>query len=95
MLTVAQAWPSYYEVIKKEDAISISQIAQKMRAGPLKGYQDLRDFAADWQRLFHNVRTFNTPGSDIYRYADELQEVFKAQLKESAHRHHVLGDEEL
>ncbi|KAJ8089837.1 hypothetical protein PM082_018413 [Marasmius tenuissimus] len=84
---VANILSSYY----KKDAISISQIAQKY----MKGYQDLRDFTADWRRLFQNARMFNEPGSDIYQYTDELQEVYEAQLKDSAHRHRVSESEEL
>ncbi|KAL0058484.1 Protein polybromo-1 [Marasmius tenuissimus] len=90
-----QAWPLYYQVIEKKNAISISQIAQGMRAGPTESYQDLQEFAKDWRRLFNNARTFNEPNSDIIRHANELQAVFEAKLKESAGKYRVLDGEEL
>jgi len=51
-----------------------------MLAGPSKGYATMAEFAAAWRLLFNNAHTFNEPNSLIYKYADDLEGVFEAQL---------------
>ena len=62
-----QTYPTYYEVIK--DPIDLRAIARKVQAN---AYSSLDDLCADIFLLVQNTKSFNEPGSIIYRVGELL-----------------------
>ncbi len=57
-----QRYPEYYEIIK--EPIDIRTIAQRIQKG---SYPTLDDLVADFTLMISNAKTFNEPGSKVYR----------------------------
>ncbi|VDM46535.1 unnamed protein product [Toxocara canis] len=68
-------YPQYYDVIEKP--IDMTMIKEKVDEDQ---YISSDDFMADIALLFSNARTFNEPGSQIYRDSSTLEAVVRATL---------------
>jgi len=68
---VALGIPDYLLIIKHP--MDFGTISNKMSQG---AYQDKIHFVNDMKLVFNNCRTYNMPGSEIYRMADILATIF-------------------
>lgn len=67
VLAPPDKFPLYYDTIEKP--IDLQTLARRVRDG---AYADWAAFTADLKLLFKNARTFNEPGSVIYKDAGVL-----------------------
>ncbi|KAL1915839.1 uncharacterized protein VTP21DRAFT_6227 [Calcarisporiella thermophila] len=64
-------YPLYYQLIQAP--ISLNNIDKHLR----KGYKNFDDFDRDMERLFNNAKFFNEDGSQIYKDAVLLQNLYE------------------
>lgn len=69
---VALGIPDYPLIIKHP--MDLGTISKKMSQS---AYQDKAHFANDMKLVFNNCRSYNMPGSEIYRMADILSTIFE------------------
>ncbi len=62
-----QRYPEYYEITK--EPIDIRTIAQRIQKN---SYPTLDDLVADFTLMINNAKTFNEPGSKIYRVSERF-----------------------
>jgi len=65
-------YPDYYHIIKSP--ISLKMIKNKK-------YTSAADFRNDFLVMFKNAQTYNMEGSEVYRDALELQNVFEREFQ--------------
>ena len=74
LLPSRKRYPEYFEVIN--DPMDLKMIAEKIQKN---SYKELADLEKDLQLIFTNARTFNEPGSQIYKDAGILSKVVKSK----------------
>ncbi|XP_022702006.1 protein polybromo-1-like isoform X2 [Varroa jacobsoni] len=74
-------YPDYYQVISQP--IDLKTIAQNIQEGT---YQSLHDLEKDLTLMCRNAKTYNEPGSDIYKDAAFLQKLIKSTRFEVENR---------
>jgi Bromodomain len=68
--------PNYFKIIKHP--IDLSMIREKLSSA---GYTSYLDFVVDVKLMFTNCRTYNPPGSDHVRAANDLEQQIHRLLK--------------
>jgi hypothetical protein len=63
--------PDYFNIIKKP--MDLGLVERILLDG---GYPNIQDFADDVQLVWQNCLTYNQPGSDVVRMAEELKRLF-------------------
>ncbi|KAJ3178581.1 hypothetical protein HDU87_003404 [Geranomyces variabilis] len=71
--------PHYTDIIK--NPMDLSTMRHKLDAGE---YETIDEFAADAKLIFHNCYTFNPPGTEVYKYGQQLEEAFERKWAEKA-----------
>uniref|UniRef100_A0A8C4QAN4 Polybromo 1 n=1 Tax=Eptatretus burgeri TaxID=7764 RepID=A0A8C4QAN4_EPTBU len=77
-----QQYPDYYEVIK--EPIDLKMIAHRIEAG---SYCTIAEMARDVDLLVKNARTYNEPGSQVFKDAHVIRKMFmqkRAELEQSS-----------
>ncbi|KAJ3164425.1 hypothetical protein HDU88_005302 [Geranomyces variabilis] len=71
--------PHYTDIIR--NPMDLSTMRHKLDAGE---YETIDEFAADAKLIFHNCYTFNPPGTDVYKYGQQLEQAFEKKWAEKA-----------
>ncbi|XP_071960980.1 protein polybromo-1-like isoform X2 [Antedon mediterranea] len=74
-------FPDYYDVI--DNPIDMKDMAKKIRGGK---YVGLNDLVEDMNLMVRNAKTFNEPGSQVYKDACTLKKVILSKAKELERR---------
>ena len=74
LLPSRKRYPEYYELI--QDPMDLKTIAERIQTNK---YKEISDMERDLQLLFSNARTFNEPGSQIYKDAGVLSKLVKSK----------------
>uniref|UniRef100_A0A1I7S1Y9 Protein polybromo-1 n=1 Tax=Bursaphelenchus xylophilus TaxID=6326 RepID=A0A1I7S1Y9_BURXY len=77
VLAPRDKFPEYYEAV--QNPIDLQKIGQKIRNGE---YASWKEFQDDLRLLFRNAKTFNEPGSVIYKDAVQLNQFANAKCNE-------------
>uniref|UniRef100_A0A8C1FTY7 Polybromo 1, like n=1 Tax=Cyprinus carpio carpio TaxID=630221 RepID=A0A8C1FTY7_CYPCA len=72
-----QHYPDYYAVIK--EPIDLRTVAQKIQAGH---YKSISAMAKDVDLLTKNAKTYNEPGSQVFKDANAIKKVFAQRRTE-------------
>jgi len=72
LLPSRKRYPEYYDDIS--EPMDLKTVAEKIQRGK---YQDIQEMEKDLQLIFSNARSFNEPGSQIYKDAGVLGKVVK------------------
>ncbi|XP_033100393.1 protein polybromo-1-like isoform X2 [Anneissia japonica] len=81
-------FPDYYEVI--DHPIDMKDMAKKIRSGK---YTCLNQLVDDMNLMVRNAKTFNEPGSQVYKDACTLKKVIMSKAKELERRKELMGVE--
>ncbi|XP_060691454.1 protein polybromo-1 isoform X5 [Hemiscyllium ocellatum] len=73
-------YPDYYEIIK--EPIDLKTIAQRIQNG---FYKSVNAMARDIELLVRNAKTYNEPGSPIFKDANTIKKVFNQKRAELEH----------
>ncbi|MED6262132.1 Protein polybromo-1 [Ataeniobius toweri] len=73
-------YPDYYAVIK--EPIDLKIIAQKIQLG---NYRSVSAMAKDVDLLVKNAKTYNEPGSQVFKDANTIKKVFAQKKSEMEH----------
>ncbi|XP_048403261.1 protein polybromo-1 isoform X5 [Stegostoma tigrinum] len=73
-------YPDYYEIIK--EPIDLKTIAQRIQNGV---YKSVNVMARDIELLVRNAKTYNEPGSPIFKDANTIKKVFNQKRAELEH----------
>ncbi|XP_053723226.1 protein polybromo-1 isoform X1 [Synchiropus splendidus] len=73
-------YPDYYAVIK--EPIDLKIIAQKIQMGT---YKSVSAMAKDVELLVKNAKTYNEPGSQVFKDANTIKKVFSQKKSEIEH----------
>ncbi|KAL2090722.1 hypothetical protein ACEWY4_012985 [Coilia grayii] len=73
-------YPDYYEIIK--DPIDLKSIAQRIQMG---FYRSPHAMSKDIDLLVKNAKTYNEPGSQVFKDANTLKKVFAQRRAEIEH----------
>uniref|UniRef100_A0A3Q2DSR5 Protein polybromo-1 n=1 Tax=Cyprinodon variegatus TaxID=28743 RepID=A0A3Q2DSR5_CYPVA len=73
-------YPDYYAVIK--EPIDLKIIAQKIQLG---NYRSVSAMAKDVDLMVKNARTYNEPGSQVFKDANTIKKVFAQKKSEMEH----------
>ncbi|KAM4582789.1 protein polybromo-1-like isoform 3-T3 [Fundulus diaphanus] len=74
-------YPDYYAVIK--EPIDLKIIGQKIQLG---NYRSVSAMAKDVDLLVKNAKTYNEPGSQVFKDANTIKKVFAQKKSEIEHR---------
>jgi hypothetical protein len=80
----------YYEIIKTP--MDFGTIATKLDAGEYRtegSAHGPQKFVADVRQVFYNAWTYNTPGHQVYEFAQEVGRIFETELAKA------VGDEDV
>jgi len=77
LLPSRKRYPEYYDHIN--DPMDLKMIAEKIQRGQ---YQGLSQLEQELQLVFGNARSFNEPGSQIYKDAGMLSKIVKMKISE-------------
>ncbi|XP_038668502.1 protein polybromo-1 isoform X8 [Scyliorhinus canicula] len=73
-------YPDYYEIIK--EPVDLKTIAQRIQNGV---YKSVNVMARDIELLVRNAKTYNEPGSPIFKDANTIKKVFNQKRAELEH----------
>ncbi|XP_048462115.1 protein polybromo-1 isoform X4 [Rhincodon typus] len=73
-------YPDYYEIIK--EPIDLKTVAQRIQNGV---YKSVNVMARDIELLVRNAKTYNEPGSPIFKDANTIKKVFNQKRAELEH----------
>ncbi|XP_077385259.1 protein polybromo-1-like isoform X6 [Festucalex cinctus] len=73
-------YPDYYAIIK--EPIDLKLVAQKIQMGH---YRSITAMAKDIDLLVKNARTYNEPGSQVFKDANTIKKVFAQKKSEIEH----------
>uniref|UniRef100_A0AAY4E4V6 Protein polybromo-1 n=1 Tax=Denticeps clupeoides TaxID=299321 RepID=A0AAY4E4V6_9TELE len=73
-------YPDYYEIIK--DPIDLKTIAQRIQMGY---YKNVHLMAKDIDLLAKNAKTYNEPGSQVFKDANTIKKIFTQRRAEIEH----------
>ena len=74
LLPSRKRYPEYYEVI--QEPMDLKIVAEKIQRNQ---YKEIAEMEKDLQLIFSNARSFNEPGSQIYKDAGVLSRVVKSK----------------
>merc|ERR1712155_299915 len=74
LLPSKRRYPEYFEVIT--EPMDLKMVAEKIQKNK---YKEIAELEKDLQLIFTNARTFNEPGSQIYKDAGILSKVVKSK----------------
>lgn len=69
--------PDYYDHIKYP--MDLKTMGERLKKGY---YVTRRLFIADMTRIFSNCRTYNSPDTEYYKYANTLERYFQSKMKD-------------
>lgn len=70
--------PDYFDHIK--NPMDLKTMQEKLRA---KQYTNKKHFIADAKRIFNNCRLYNSPDTEYYKSANQLERFFVSKMKEN------------
>ncbi|XP_067854703.1 protein polybromo-1 isoform X6 [Heptranchias perlo] len=73
-------YPDYYEIIK--EPVDLKTIAQRIQNGV---YKSVNLMARDIELLVRNAKTYNEPGSPIFKDANTIKKIFNQKRAELEH----------
>uniref|UniRef100_A0AAQ4NYX8 Protein polybromo-1 n=1 Tax=Gasterosteus aculeatus aculeatus TaxID=481459 RepID=A0AAQ4NYX8_GASAC len=73
-------YPDYYAVIK--EPIDLKTVAQKIQ---LRHYRSVSAMAKDIDLLVRNAKTYNEPGSQVFKDANTIKKIFAQKKSEMEH----------
>ncbi|XP_076845382.1 protein polybromo-1 isoform X4 [Brachyhypopomus gauderio] len=73
-------YPDYYAIIK--DPIDLKTIAQRIQIGY---YKSVNHMAKDIDLLVRNAKTYNEPGSQVFKDANNIKKIFAQRKTELEH----------
>uniref|UniRef100_A0A4W4EDK0 Protein polybromo-1 n=1 Tax=Electrophorus electricus TaxID=8005 RepID=A0A4W4EDK0_ELEEL len=73
-------YPDYYAIIK--DPIDLKTIAQRIQIGY---YKSVNHMAKDIDLLVRNAKTYNEPGSQVFKDANNIKKIFAQRKMELEH----------
>ncbi|XP_060060491.1 protein polybromo-1 isoform X24 [Erinaceus europaeus] len=76
-------YPDYYAIIK--EPIDLKTIAQRIQSG---SYKSLHAMAKDIDLLAKNAKTYNEPGSQVFKDANSIKKIF--YMKKAEIEHHEM-----
>jgi len=76
-----RAYADYYKLIKSPQALNPVQASVRRRS-----YTSFADFVKDCTQIFFNAKLYNRHDSEIYQYADTLENVLKQALEACARK---------
>ena len=76
--------PGYYDVIK--DPIDLGTIERRLNKTP-PAYDDPEEVVTDIRRVFSNCYQFNQEGTDVWRMAKQIEQLFEEKYREADLRH--------
>merc|ERR1719461_2518293 len=74
LLPSRKRYPEYYEVI--QEPMDLKIVAEKIQRNQ---YKEIAEMEKDLQLIFSNARSFNEPGSQIYKDAGVLTKLTKSK----------------
>ncbi|XP_004676135.2 PREDICTED: protein polybromo-1 isoform X2 [Condylura cristata] len=81
-------YPDYYAIIK--EPIDLKTIAQRIQNG---SYKSIHAMAKDIDLLAKNAKTYNEPGSQVFKDANSIKKIF--YMKKSEIEHHEMAKSNL
>lgn len=73
-------YPDYYAIIK--DPIDLKIVAQKIQMGQ---YRSVNSMSKDIDLLVKNAKTYNEPGSQVFKDANSIKKIFAQKRSEIEH----------
>ena len=86
LLPSKTSYPDYYEIIT--DPIDLKMIASKIQQNE---YPSLNELDNDLQLMIRNAKTYNAPGSQIYKDANTLKRIVQTKKSEIEIRRNLPG----
>uniref|UniRef100_A0A452RNX9 Protein polybromo-1 n=1 Tax=Ursus americanus TaxID=9643 RepID=A0A452RNX9_URSAM len=88
LVFVFQQYPDYYAIIK--EPIDLKTIAQRIQNG---SYKSIHAMAKDIDLLAKNAKTYNEPGSQVFKDANSIKKIF--YMKKAEIEHHEMAKSSL
>ncbi|XP_032893187.1 protein polybromo-1 isoform X3 [Amblyraja radiata] len=73
-------YPDYYEIIK--EPVDLKTVAQRIQNG---AYKNVNVMARDIELLVRNAKTYNEPGSPIFKDANTIKKIFNQKRADLEH----------